>query len=231
LKREGADLFEPRAALPLVEGWSAEGVIRALEPLVGEARRRRLWEVIERRLDGVTLLMDAPHDPHNGSAILRSCEAFGVQTVHVVERIEPFLAARRIAKGTEHWVDVVGHPSVDHALSELRNDGYLLVASHPAGELEPSELAALPRLALILGNEHDGICRALEQAAERSVRIPMRGFVESLNVSVAAAILLSAATAGRPGDVPTERRRLLYARGLVQSVPRARDVLGALEPA
>jgi tRNA (guanosine-2'-O-)-methyltransferase len=230
LKREGEDLFEPGADFSLAEGWSAEGVIRALEPLAGEARRRRLWEVFEQRLDGVTLLMDAPHDPHNGSAVLRSCEAFGLQTVHVVERAEPFLAARRIAKGTEHWVDVVRHASVDAAVSVLRNERYVLVASHPAGELEPADLAGLPRLALILGNEHDGICLALEQAAERSVRIPMRGFVESLNVSVAAAILLAAATAGRAGDIGPERRRWLYARGLVKSVPRARDVLGALKP-
>ncbi len=85
----------------------------------------------------------------------------------------------------------------------------------------------MPRVALIVGHEHDGIRAELEHAAAHRVRVPMRGFVESLNVSVAAALLLRAATMGRPGDLPETDRRRLYARGLVRSVPRALDVLAA----
>jgi tRNA (guanosine-2'-O-)-methyltransferase len=101
------------------------------------------------------------------------------------------------------------------------------VQTHPQGDLTPDDLPHIPRLALILGNEHRGIDRAMADAASRSVRIPMRGFVESLNVSVSAAVLLRAATHDRAGDLPSAARRHLYARALYHSVPRAREVLEA----
>ena len=81
----------------------------------------------------------------------------------------------------------------------------------------------------MLGNEHDGISETLARAAEQSVRIPMRGFVESLNVSVSAAVLLAAAATCAPGDLSNEDCRLLYARGLFQSVERAAEILGRRE--
>ena len=83
------------------EPWTPESVIATLEPFSGEARAARLREVIDQRLGSVTVLMDAPHDPHNGAAVLRSCEAFGVCEVHVVQRLEPFLVAQTVTKGTE----------------------------------------------------------------------------------------------------------------------------------
>jgi tRNA (guanosine-2'-O-)-methyltransferase len=203
-------------------------VIAALEQLATPARRARILEVVGQRLGSVTLLMDAPHDPHNGAAVIRSCDAFGVQEIHVVERNEPFLISTRVAQGAERWVDVVTHQTPETALAVLRERGFALVTSHPQGSLEPGDLAAIPRLALVVGNEHDGICRTLTSAAEQSVRVPMRGFVESLNVSVSAALLLLAATRARSGDLPDAERRLLYARGLFRTVPRAADVLDAM---
>jgi tRNA (guanosine-2'-O-)-methyltransferase len=216
----------------MFEAMDPEPVIELLEPMASSARRARLEEVIAGRLDSVTVLMDAPHDPHNGAAVMRSCDAFGVHRIHVVERSEPFEAANAVAKGAERWVDVIAHPTVDEAVATLRSSGHVLVGTHPRGTLDPSDLARITRLALVMGNEHDGICDQLWAACQHEVRVPMRGFVESLNVSVTAAILLSAATAGRPGDVDELARRRLYARGLALSVPRALDILAArgLEP-
>lgn len=204
-----------------------EPVIALLEPLATVERCARLREVIDARLDSVVMVMDAPHDPHNGAAVMRSCDAFGIYRLHVVERTEPFAASNAVAKGTERWVDIHPHASVSSAVAALRRSGHLLVGTHPEGDLTPPDLAEIPRLALVMGNEHDGISQALSQACARQVRVPMRGFVESLNVSVTAAILLSQATANRAGDVPELERRRLYARGLVLSVPRALDILAA----
>jgi tRNA (guanosine-2'-O-)-methyltransferase len=229
--RNAEDAFEPGSSRwPWSADWTAEGVIAVLEPLVLEPRRERVRSVVAERLGNVTVLMDAPHDPHNGAAVMRSCDAFGVQELHVVPRNEPFLVSGGVAKGTERWIDVVRHRTPEEAISTLRRRGFELVATHPEGELLPAELPGIERLALVLGNEHDGICEALQQAAPRSVRIPMRGFVESLNVSVSAAILLAAATRGRPGDLPEAEKRLLYARGLFRSVSRAARVLAASTP-
>ncbi len=208
-----------------IERHDPERVIRLLEPLVLERRRARLREVIDARLGSVCVVFDAPHDPHNGAAVVRTCEALGVQTLHVVERRESFLAAASVARGAEKWVDVLTHKDVAGAVAAARAAGMELCAATATGELEPPDLARIPRLALVLGNERDGIADELLAACTRSVRVPMRGFVESLNVSVTAAILLSHATAGRPGDLPERDRRRLYARGLYLTVPRAADVL------
>jgi tRNA (guanosine-2'-O-)-methyltransferase len=132
--------------------------------------------------------------------------------------------------GTENWIDVVSHASPEAAVAALEARGFEAIATHPEGELVPRDLAAIGRLALVLGNEHSGISAPLARACRRSVRVPMRGFVESLNVGVTAAILLAAATWDRPGDLSEAERRLLYARGLWRSIPRAREVLEARGP-
>lgn len=214
---------------PWAASWTAERIIQQLEPLVLERRRLRFQQVIGGRLGSVTLLLDELADPHNRAAIVRSCDAFGVQELHAVQRDEDFSVHHLIAAGTERWVDVHRHPAPAAAVAHLVERGFELIETHPKGELLPEQLAGVPRLALILGNEHRGIDAALSGAARRRVRIPMRGFVESLNVSVCAAVLLAAATQGRAGDLSPQAQRHLYARALLLSVPRALRVLDALE--
>jgi tRNA (guanosine-2'-O-)-methyltransferase len=201
--------------------------VRVLEPLVTDRRRQRIRDVIEARLASVRVVFDAPHDPHNGAAIVRSCEAFGVQRLHVIERRERFLAAASVARGAEKWVDVVCHQDAASAVNALRSAGFELVGAHPEGELSPSDLALLPRLALVVGNEREGIGADLTGACTRRVRVPMRGFVESLNVSVTAAILLCQATQGRRGDLEEDAKLRIYARGLYFSVEHADEILTA----
>ena len=220
----GSDLLP--ALIKRVERHDPARVVRLLEPLVLERRAQRLRDVIDQRLASVQVVFDAPHDPHNGAAVVRSCEAFGVQFVHVIERLERFLAAPSVAKGSEKWVDLHHWKDVEGVVQSMKQDGFELVAAAADGELAPHDLASIPRLALVLGNERDGIADALAAACTRRVRVPMRGFVESLNVSVSAAILLAHATFGRDGDLSAEDRLRLYARGLYFTVEKADEVLG-----
>ncbi len=213
-----------------LDGLDHVAVARALEPFVTDERRQRFQSVFQARLDAVTVVMDAPHDPHNGAAVLRSCDAFGVQRVHVVERLEGFLAANAVARGSERWVDVVPHPTSRAALAAITASGHTLVGTHPQGRLEPDDLASMPRVALVLGNERYGIDDEIAAACAETVRIPMRGFAESLNVSVTAAVLLERATRGRPGDLSERERGLLYARALVLSVEHAPEILAERRP-
>jgi len=229
MRRSTAGVVDADAILPArlarLERHDPERVIRLLEPLVLERRKERLLAVIESRLASVTVLFDAPHDPFNGAAVVRSCEAFGVQTVHVVERRERFLTASSVARGAQKWVDVVRHPSSGDALESLRRADMTLVGAHPAGDLLPEDLASIPRVAVVLGNERDGITAELEAACTHRVRVPMRGFIDSLNVSVTAAILLDHAVRARKGDLDEREQRRLYARGLYFSVQKAESVL------
>ncbi len=213
--------------LRVLAGLDQEVVVEALEPLCTDARKARLAEVFGRRLQSVTLLMDAPHDPHNGAAIVRSADAFGLSAIHVVERHESFLAQRHITMGSERWVQIHTHPNVQAAVGTLRASGFRLVAAVAEGQHSPQDLRNIPKVALVLGNEKDGILQDLRSACDETVRIPMRGFVESLNVSVASAILLQNATEGRPGDLSSEQQRFLYTRALVLTVPHAAEVLAA----
>jgi tRNA (guanosine-2'-O-)-methyltransferase len=218
---------EQRKLVARLHGLDTDAIARVLESFITAERQARFQRVFAARVDAVTVVMDAPHDPHNGAAVLRSCDAFGVQRLHVVERVEGFLASNTVARGSERWVEVRAYASPAEAIGALGASGHELVATHPEGELCPGDLRGIPRLALVLGNERDGIHDELRSACRRAVRIPMRGFAESLNVSVTAAILLEHATAGRQGDLGEAEKRFLYARALVLTVPHAVEVLAA----
>ena len=210
------------------EAHTPADVIRKLEPLVLERRSERIRSVIDKRLASVTVVFDSPYDPHNGAAMIRSCEAFGVQSLHVIERTAKFLVARSVTRGAEKWVDVHRHETPETVFARLAKSGHTLVSAHPEGELVPADLAAIPNVAIVMGNERDGIGEDLIAASQARVRVPMRGFIESLNVSVTAAILLSAATMGRPGDLSPEDKARLYARGLYFNVEQAEMILAEL---
>lgn len=205
----------------------AEFVIRVLEPFATERRRERLQQVFADRIASVTIVFDGIHDPHNGAALLRTSEALGVARIHLVRYGSGFLAHAGVARGTHKWVEVTSHPSADACVQALRTEGMTIVGAHPQGDLVASDLSRLPRVAIVLGNEHEGICPELTAACDHNVRVPMRGFAESLNVSVSGGILLAHATEGRSGDLPEHDRRRLYARGLAVTVPNAASILEA----
>lgn len=204
--------------------------IGALDPFATDARRARFASVLDARIASITVLLDSMHDPYNGAAVVRSCDVFGIARLHVIERKEPFVASRAVSRGSEQWVDVIPHPSGVAAADSLEARGFTLIATHPEGTLTPSELRDLSGpLALVLGNERDGIEPGLQARCAHTVRVPMRGFAESLNVSVTTAILLHELTRDRPGDLPPLDRAQLYLRGLLQTVPRATEILEATD--
>jgi tRNA (guanosine-2'-O-)-methyltransferase len=213
-----------------VDGCPSSAVIEALERYVGDDRKALLQNVLAARLGSISVLFDQPYDPHNGAAVMRSAEAFGIQHLHVIERAgAPFLAANSVTRGASKWIDLHCHGSLSEAVSAVRRTGQTLVAAVADGELEPEALTQLDRVCIVLGNEREGIRPELLARCDRTVRVPMRGFVESLNVSVTGAILMHAATRGRTGDLSAEDRARVYARGLyfsLRSADKILDVLG-----
>ncbi len=223
MRRDAADVFPlpVSAVLPA----PAAHIVEALDPLLTAARRLRIDQVIAQRSRAVVPVLDGLIDPHNVAAVLRSADAFGVQEVHLATGAESFVASNRIAQGTERWVDVIAHRSAHGAVGALHERGYKVYVAAMDGSLRPEDLASIPRVAIVFGNEHSGVSPELAALADGACTIPMRGFVQSLNVSVAAAITLAAAMRGRPGDLDETQRQLLRARYLLASVPRAHEIL------
>jgi tRNA (guanosine-2'-O-)-methyltransferase len=155
-------------------------------------RKERIDRVLANRTRSFTLVLDRLGDPHNLSAILRTCEGFGVQDVHVVSEMKGFTANPKISQGAEKWLDVHLHRSMSVCASVLSAQGFTLCVSDFGEGAEP--LHALPlesKLALVLGNEVDGVSDEARTLAARRFVIPMMGFAQSYNVGITAAICLS----------------------------------------
>ncbi len=159
-----------------------------------ERRRERVAGVLARRQPDLTVVLENVHDPHNVSAVLRSCDAVGVLTVHVVYSIEEAPAgafARTTSASAAKWIDVRRHPSVADCYAVLRAEGIAVLATAvgpESAELYATDLAR--PTALVFGNELRGVSPEAQAAADGLVAIPMLGMVESLNISVACAVSL-----------------------------------------
>jgi tRNA (guanosine-2'-O-)-methyltransferase len=204
---------------------AASTVIAALEPLLTDKRRARIEQVIAARSSAVAAVLDGLIDPHNVSAVLRSADAFGVQTVHLIARPEPFVASPRVSQGSDRWVSLIEHDSVSACVHALRERGHRILVAAADGVLGPEALAREPKPAIVFGNEHAGVSAELRDLADGTYAIPMRGFVQSLNVSVAAAITLYAAMQGRTGNLTPAAATELRARYCVLSVPHADEIV------
>ncbi len=223
MRADDPDVIEVEGPPPLTH--PAEQVIEALSPVVTEERLKRLEAVVDGRTDDIAIVLDRIADPHNSSAVLRSAEAFGVQQVHAIVGDYGFRASAGVSKGTQRWLDVTRYESADACAARLREEGRKIYVAAMDGDTTPAELCDVPRVAVVFGNEHRGVSSEMRSHADGTFSIPMRGFVESLNVSVAAAITLQTLTsAGRP-PLETPRRRELLARFLMNSVKNADEVI------
>ncbi len=166
--------------------------IACLAECMTEERCELFRRTIARRTVRMTVLAENMYHSQNAAALIRHCEAFGLQRMHTVETLCPFEPNRAVARGTERWVDVVRHASTAEALDALRREGYRIVATTPHRDDTTPETFDVKRgpFALVFGTEHAGISDEVAAAADEFLRIPMCGMVESLNVSASAAILI-----------------------------------------
>lgn len=159
-----------------------------------ERRQARIRSVLERRQPDLTVVMENIHDPHNVSAILRSCDAVGVLRTHAVYTVEdppPGAFARQTSASAAKWVEVERHRSLDDCYERLRAEDFTILVTSigpDARRLYDCDLRV--PVALVLGNEMRGVSKRASDWADGAIQIPMAGMVESLNVSVACAVCL-----------------------------------------
>ena len=195
-------------------------------------RFARIEAVLSRRQPDLTVLMDRVHKPHNLSAVARSCDAVGVLEVHAVPAGEDPALHRDTSAGSSKWVPVRSHESTEAALAALRDAGFRTVAAHtdPAA-VDFRALDYTEPTAFVVGAELPGLSAEALAGVDRTVVVPMRGMVQSLNVSVATALLLYEAErqrdqAGfydRPRLAPERYRTLRFEWAYPDLARRCRD--------
>ena len=161
-----------------------------LSPFMEDERRNRLTQVLEKRTKGVVLVLENLYNTHNLSAILRSAESFGLQYVYLSgqypEEINP-----TITVGSEFWVTLKKERDFDKLIKKLKKEDYLIGATVPSKEgIDPYEYKGEKPIALLFGNERQGLTKQAIKRADIIFSIPHYGFTKSLNVSVSAGIFL-----------------------------------------
>lgn len=195
-------------------------------------RLATLQRAVANRTKYMTLLAENMFHPQNASALVRHCEAFGVQNLHTVQTLCKFNPNVDIVRGTDKWIDIHRHSSTAEALAALKSEGYRIIATTPHRESCTPESFDVTKgkFAIVMGTEKTGISDEVMAAADEFMRIPMCGMVESLNVSACAAIIVYMLSERMRHEVEgwqlteQEQTRTLY-KWIVQTVKDAEPLL------
>jgi tRNA (guanosine-2'-O-)-methyltransferase len=153
-------------------------------------RTEKIKDVLSKRQPDLTVVMENIHDPHNVSAMMRSCDAVGIQRVELLYTVEKFpRIGRKSSSSANKWLEWRKHTSVDACYAALRAEGFTIVATHlGARSSSLYDLDLTKKIALVFGNEHRGVSDEAAEKADGNCQIPMMGMIQSLNVSVACAV-------------------------------------------
>jgi tRNA (guanosine-2'-O-)-methyltransferase len=155
------------------------------------------YEIIAaNRTKHLTVVMENIYQEHNASAVLRTCDCFGLQELHVIEKDNAYKIQRDIALGAGRWVDMYNYDDSENVtkdcLNNLKAKGYKIIATTPHTDSQTIyDLDLSQPIALVFGTERRGISEEVIEMADEFVKIPMYGFTESFNISVSAAIVLN----------------------------------------
>jgi len=171
-------------------------LINYLTNFITPERRHKLESVLAQRTRYLTVILEDIHRSHNASAVLRNCDAFGIQDVHAIENRNPFEVHREITRGCHKWLTIYRYNDIEqnntlNCLNTLKSEGYRIVATtpHKTG-VSLKDLKLDRQLALMFGSELQGLSAEALQQADEYVTIPMVGYSESLNLSVTVALCL-----------------------------------------
>lgn len=174
-----------------------KALIAYLSTIVTEKRSATIETVLAERTNYINVVVENLYQPHNASAVIRSCDCFGVQTIHTIENSNKFKTSKDIAAGSLNWVDIVQHNETENntiaAIKKLKAQGYRIIATTPhTNDCNVNELKLeTGKMALFFGTEMHGLTEEMMEHADEFVKIPMYGFTESFNISVSAALVLN----------------------------------------
>ncbi len=205
---------------------TAREIVGLLADQMTDRRRERIDEVIDGRTYDVATVFDGPYDRGNVSAVIRTAEGLGFGPLHVIETQEEFKEANRVTQGADKWLDIFKWKTPAECVTHLKDRGYRIVATHLEASKPIHEIDFSGPTAMVFGNERDGVCDEVLEAADVRCIIPMPGFSQSFNISVAAALTLyhiyrfRVDNLGGHGNLTERERELLrasfYLRGINQ---------------
>ena len=201
----------------------AARILQLLEPLLTPSRVQRIREAAASRTYSCVPVLENIYDRGNASAVMRTAEAFGFQAVHMIELGEKFKEANRVTQGADKWLDIVKWKATSACVQDLKSRGYQIVATDLEGARPLGSFDYTRPTAVVFGNEKDGISPEMARLADATMIIPMHGFVQSFNISVAAAITLyhiyheHTRQLGRNGDLSTAEQEILRASFCLRS--------------
>lgn len=166
-----------------------------LYQFISDERKQRFEEVLAYRTRHITVVLEDIFQPHNASAVMRSCDLTGIQDVHVVENNFTYDINPDVVMGSTKWLNISRYNELDFntptVIEHLKTKGYQIVATCPhRDDFMPETLPLDKPIALVFGTEKTGITDYVMEHADHFVRIPMYGFTESYNISVSAALLV-----------------------------------------
>jgi tRNA (guanosine-2'-O-)-methyltransferase len=174
-------------------------LLEYLGTMITEERKSRFLEILSMRTRHITIVLEDIYQPHNASAVLRTCDCFGIQDVHIIENKNKYEVNPDVALGSSKWLSLFKYNKAENnttaCLTQLRQQGYRIIATTPhKDDHTPQSLPLDPKFALVFGTELEGLTDTAISLADGFVKIPMAGFTESLNISVSAAIFLHSLT-------------------------------------
>ncbi len=173
-----------------------QGWLDYISKYITDNKKQVMEMVLTKRTRFMTVVLEDIFKPHNASAVLRTCDCFGIQDVHVIEKNNAYKVNPFVTRGASQWIDLHKYHNkeglaVQDCFSNLRAKGYKIYGTSPlTGSISIHDLEPDEKIALVFGNEHDGISPEVQDNVDGLVHIPMLGFTESFNISVAASILL-----------------------------------------
>jgi tRNA (guanosine-2'-O-)-methyltransferase len=209
-------------------------LITYLEGFVTEKRKNTFKNILLNRTRHFTVVLEDIFQQHNSSAVIRSCDVFGIQDIHIIENKYHSKVSRHVAKGSQKWLNLNNYKedknNTKDCLTRLKNEGYQIIATSPHNNTcTLHDLDISKKSAFIFGVEKSGVSEEVLINSDEILTIPMVGFTESLNISVAAAIILENLTnklrnSNYPWRLSEKEQEILYANWLEKSINNVDEI-------
>ena len=200
-----------------------------LENILTDNRKEKFLKVLENRTNHFTIAVEDIFQMHNASAVMRSCEVFGIQEMNVIEQRFGKKIDKEIAMGAQKWVDINTFDNISDCIDTIKSKGYQIIATTPhENDCLLDDFDISKPSALFFGTERDGLSQEILEKADGFLKIPMVGFTESLNISVSASIIIQNLTNKlrnsdinwKLSDAEILEKRLLWAKSSIKDIKR-----------